>query len=1777
MQANKENLLATPKPKEIKKRPSLQSPFSAASPNTRPAPRKLGRPLHELGDQNLDATSIAEESNISKLSLSESLIETPSATCATSSAARVCHGDQASEMSAYMQPEANQPCVLAGDGNLEESALLSGTFTISKEDDSSIQILCDTNLEETAADFTLQDSDTTRTTIVENDVDVEDTSICETSANTTLTNHEADNENTPRIPCDANLEETSIESTFYQTDGSVIVTSIICKDVDRSSIVEDTADSTLTNAKEFESPYHECDSNLEESVISSIYSETIASENTTITIDSEVEPSLCGTTFTIDKKHKQIPADSNLEISAMESTIVDVTGSSETLSADADETLKTALDEEVFAQKHAGDSNLEETCLDGARLEDLEQVTPKKQCDSIRVFVEAKASPLSANDSVVNQGLSLANELGELGVNLDRSSAQIKVTASGNVSILEKAEEDGGTCSDSSRYITSASTAVSESKIFADTTKCLSPANTTQYGDISMDITACSFAADDTMAAFTPRPPESKSSAINNATLAEELGRLTAAGDADSFGSLNDDTMSAFERGKALPNAGESVSSDPMEMTDEIRTESDPTKEEVPNVKAVAKPKFVTRRSVNPYAAAPLSPIADLSRSEGGSRASTVRRGDFGFADASPVTSQNRKYNMNDSEISFLMHENRIYDMALRNAVESPEELEQMRKNISQLEKDKADLHEKLRSTAEERNAYKASADTKSVELGVVRGKLAEITKAKENAEKTVADYEFIVEDLKKRHNNQKQELFTKVISLEEELETCRAQLRTQTELSFTSAGLATELNVFKERLLISEEAQGAAEKRCEDLVKELELAADRNLVLLNQIADTNEKSDALQKEIVELHHAIAQKESAIKEIEKANANHQEIEKQLEHARGAASKAAEEVDSLKKQLEAATNDLSVLREVQTSSELELIRLKDDLSIREKKLEEANAGAAKMKNEKEIAIAELKEKSQLFAEEQAKTSVLAAKLADLKEERALQEAALVEVGRETERLQSEKNILSGEVEEAKSKLSVETSRAEEAEKKLKGVADAFEEEKQQMNKLISKTAAEKADLETRMNEADTKMIALSEELEKRTELISRLEESKGALEEEAKKLQSDILLLVQECEEKTKEVEQLNSAFAASKKEFNSLQEELTSTKAELAAANEGVLEAADAKRLVDSLRSELDAERAAFATQLNAEKEASKKLLEDMNEAKETLARLREEKVMVDDTLQKVTAEKAATEKQLQENDSKKNETLAALQNAKNTMAVLGNEKDLLRSEVDQLKADLEMMERKHSEEISGIHKELAESEQKLAEKEAFMSDLVKECESFAKSDREQQERVAVLQRNCEQLRTQLAAAKESAKFNRDDEALKEKVAILEREIMNLKKEKEVLEQTAEAQSNEVNELKQSLAAKDVKIEHLEKQCDELDEIEEKYQQQIYELTDERDALKAQIDPATASKPVVQNLRAALTEGIKPLTPDHSMNHNEDALMEAREKILELESEINILKMEKERLEKIALYSDCDDVNTLKRELVVRIERIEYLEKQCDEIDELEEGYRQQIDDLTEERDRLLAQLHPTTTTQAPPVLIDRSRKDCATPESQQVSQRNDKKVQELEQLVKRLEIEKKEIEDQKLTEINRFKQQNEKLREQCDEQRKKIEEFVENEGAVEKERVKKGTFSREKEDSATNQNVKKQKGSLLEVLRKRSCDTSMEQSHERSETFESAPSSPTLPSRTFDSASGLVYEESVLETVNATPNRTLHTTLYKKLDKTAKLTETPNSNKKENSRCTPQ
>ncbi|KAK5979858.1 hypothetical protein GCK32_011326, partial [Trichostrongylus colubriformis] len=77
MLSDKENQ-GTPKPSEVKKRPSVHSPFTAGTPSTRPNPRKMARPLGSWGDPNLEETLTADETfNMSdvKEGLNESIAQ----------------------------------------------------------------------------------------------------------------------------------------------------------------------------------------------------------------------------------------------------------------------------------------------------------------------------------------------------------------------------------------------------------------------------------------------------------------------------------------------------------------------------------------------------------------------------------------------------------------------------------------------------------------------------------------------------------------------------------------------------------------------------------------------------------------------------------------------------------------------------------------------------------------------------------------------------------------------------------------------------------------------------------------------------------------------------------------------------------------------------------------------------------------------------------------------------------------------------------------------------------------------------------------------------------------------------------------------------------------------------------------------------------------------------------------------------------------------------------------------------------------------------------------------------------------------------------------------------------------------------------------------------------------------------------------------------------------------------------------------------------------------
>ncbi|KAK6045469.1 hypothetical protein COOONC_17025 [Cooperia oncophora] len=60
MLSDKENE-RSPKANEVKKRQSVGSPFTCGTPGTRPAPRKMAKPLRDLGDPNLEATQLVDE------------------------------------------------------------------------------------------------------------------------------------------------------------------------------------------------------------------------------------------------------------------------------------------------------------------------------------------------------------------------------------------------------------------------------------------------------------------------------------------------------------------------------------------------------------------------------------------------------------------------------------------------------------------------------------------------------------------------------------------------------------------------------------------------------------------------------------------------------------------------------------------------------------------------------------------------------------------------------------------------------------------------------------------------------------------------------------------------------------------------------------------------------------------------------------------------------------------------------------------------------------------------------------------------------------------------------------------------------------------------------------------------------------------------------------------------------------------------------------------------------------------------------------------------------------------------------------------------------------------------------------------------------------------------------------------------------------------------------------------------------------------------------------
>ncbi|RCN52339.1 hypothetical protein ANCCAN_01381 [Ancylostoma caninum] len=1560
MQADKENLTNTPRVKEVKKRPLQQSPFSAASPNVRPAPRKVGRPFHELGDQNLDATSVAEDTfNMSsvKIGLSESMTEAPSFSLAMSSNTRVCYGDSTSEGSVYERSEYQEIVSqegdhqrLAGDRNLEETFAVTDQTQLtdsskSPKENKHVPAYCDANLEETTVESTfceLDDSQRTTTHSVGKDGD--ETAASMQSANSTLTSAEMDNHEVVRITCDGNLEETSVETTFDEADISQgTLVNDLTRDSNRFSTLTLSANSTLTEDK-MEKDTHipvGCDANLEETSVESTFCESDVSQ-ITVTCNTAAEPQAMGATFTIaaDEKGHRAPilSDANLEETANESSLCDSTQT--TLAGD--ETLTHDSSDDLAPGHHTPNVSMKET---KAR-------TPKaaaREASDIRVFMDAKASPLTSGCEEV-KGLSLANELGELGVKFNHSS-DIRITASVNVSVVEETEAtstDLSSFSERSRKEPAASASEIVSDGSVESAAPSLPLDATQYGEVAMDITACSVApeADDTLAVFekveriTQREhgldsaPQYVTGDTEKCPSAQENAVCTA--EADSFTNLAEDTLAVIN---LLPPSASKPGSESEKreivVPPELRPRTD--SEEAPT-----RQNYKARRPSNSRPNVSLSPIADLSRSDAGSRASTVRVPLDFVSDRSPTISQNRKYNLNDSEISFLMNENRIYDMALRNGGESPEEVDTLKKNIGQLEEDKRQLHEKLRNITDELEAYRTGAASKNSEIADITKKLVmhehiikagerggdefatemevredycvgnDVTKAKEHAERTVADYEYVVEDMKRRHVKQKEDLQAKVITLEEELARCRALLLSQSEMTFTAGGLATELNLVKEELLIAEGAKSDTEKRCEALAKELEQAANENMKLVNELGNVAEKSEALQNEIAKLQLIVEERESERKiEEERANNRCRELEAKLKEMDNAAIKSEEEVEGLKRQLEATVNDLTLLREVQTESELDVLRLKDELNAKAVDAEKAREDSTRLKSELERAQFEFKEKLELFKEEQAKTAEMFSKIGTLEEQLEAEKLARDVTGREIEQLREENNITAEALREAKSAIAVAESRAEEAEKELEEekrrhkvaptscsylyvLYPSIKDLEQRVSELESVEAglsAEKAKLEKEVADEKAKVAQFKNEIDELCELKTKLEkdvaeqlkdleevrtelllqrqmyERKTAEEEETSKIMAKLREEVGELreakksvteelqrekdayEEKLAEIENvlLTAAAAEYEKSLTALQSERDSLKDELATANEKLVESEKAEQEISSLQykiAALTSERDDLERRVTVVEEVSKKYSEEASEVREALEQSKAE-------VAALTAQKTLLEEEFNMKENDYREKLAVSEKLRQQVEELESAVEQLRVEGGKLNGELDAAKEKLSVELAAK----AEAEKAVSTMESEKFSLKNEVDILLvelKAAKEQHVReISDANKTIEELRQQEVKLKE--RIEAAEAAAKEKVS--------------------DDPGKEIAELRRVLEVREARVEDLSKECDKFDELEAELKEEIAKLCKERDALKAQIDPS--SVPVVQNLRAALTEGVKMLTPDHTVVENE--------------------------------------------------------------------------------------------------------------------------------------------------------------------------------------------------------------------------------------------------------------------------------------------------------------
>ncbi|WKY03531.1 hypothetical protein Q1695_004917 [Nippostrongylus brasiliensis] len=1487
MNSDKEN--RTPKANEAKKRPSMQSPYSSATPTVRPAPKKLGRPLREQGDCNLDATSVGDDTlNLTavKMELSETYVEERLA-AGVDACVENANVSQVFVKTNVVCEEVKQPnpgLTHCGDQNLDMSAFET-TLTLPEpvtlpinEPVKKGSLYCrmgDPNLDETAADTTAYDMDLTQNNATANNVLKELLRV-----------------NTDRSPSPVKREPS-----------------------------EDGPNEDMWLPEQKTQPE-----------LSIIQKRTFAARS---------EPSRASVHGVVVCER----ADVSVEVVGG----VSLANEMKELGASVDVT-------EVAGKVNVSELSTEEASAST----DLPCVSDRPTDFSFSAAVKTSISHASLGEEEFPTGLpkeSILNPADDTALIFD-------------VAVKVDQEEN-------------------------ETVDVTVTAEVEQVGDVTT-------AVDDTMMMFNVPSRKSSDFPAHFGTAEVESRPDTVEIAGTTAVSVDEEMEVELEVDSQAPEQIENERECDIKTTTEVELLSADV--EAKDVEPAA-PTAESAATQEPFSSSegfksPLSPITDLSANVARARASI---GPSSSQRTSPTASQSRKYNMNDSEISFMIHEVEAYEVTAR---QPTPELDQLQKNLAQIEMEKADLYANLRDVLSELNVYKEKAASQESALVEANKKLNQTEQAKEYAERTVADYEFVVEDLKAKHAKQKENFQTKLIEQENEIENLRNAMRGQEDMSITTEGLTVELTVTKEQLVRTTAAKEDAEKRCDELQRELASATKSTAMLQaesdEKLAAGKQQLASLQNEIGLLHVEIREKDEELLSLKEAsNIDYIKLQEKLSETALALEKSEESNEQIRRELAESIEERTQLREIQLASEQELWKIKDDLKnvtdalqVSEESRAKATLENANFLEELNSVRAEIAEKSRFIENEMAKIEDLKNKCAAFEDQLIAEKLARDVVNREMEQLRDENSTATIELERAKSALLDAEIKAAEAHKELEEHIKCHTEELNtrvgELESKITSYTAEKDSLLAKLEEQRCREIVMREEMEKADEHIAKLELELVDTKKENSKLFGELELGKELYVGKATEAENLSNEITIANTLISTLEDERDRLRRELNSLNEQLgSNKESSKKAIESLQSEvaeLTAERDSLVAGLSSAEELNKKFVKDLDELKlsafkqqteiESIIAKKEkledewkekedeykkklqatEKVMksvpdLEQQVQQLKTESRTLSEELTEADSRLKIESEAKTKAAKALAALEEQFIGLQKAKKDVELEYETAKKQFEIEIATARKCAADLKAEIVNLENRLSQEEAIAQEKLKGVRAQLDRLEDELKESKLARDEVEA--ELTKFSRQStELLAEKQSLELKLAEAMANAKALAEQGSKGNEKEIAELKRALELKTREIDRLGNLCDEFDDIEADYRQKVFSLIRERDELKAKLDPSSVK--VVPVLLNALTEGVKPLTPDNSMVCGE----QSAQNVNELEKKLNALKEEKMRLEKLKKVDD-QELEELKERCKLQESRISSLEKICDDADACEQELRMKIGHLLKEVEEL--------------------------------------------------------------------------------------------------------------------------------------------------------------------------------------------------------------------------